>query len=128
MDWSIYYPAYAVRNEKEQRKEDGAEGESHDQDHAPSPTAKAISQPVEIADIGCGYGGLLFALAPKFPNTLILGLPSSTPSSYNLLTLSKEWKSAPRSLNMYKKKYAPSALNTPPSLPTKMYLAYAPTR
>ena len=80
MDWSIYYPAYAIQNEKEQeqKKEDGAQGESHDHDHAPSLAAKAISQPVEIADIGCGYGGLLFALAPKFPNTLILGLSSST--------------------------------------------------
>lgn len=29
---------------------------------------------VEVADIGCGFGGLLFALAPRMPNTLILGL------------------------------------------------------
>jgi len=29
---------------------------------------------VEIADIGCGYGGLLFALSPHFPKTLILGM------------------------------------------------------
>lgn len=28
---------------------------------------------VEIADIGCGFGGLLVALAPKFPDTLLLG-------------------------------------------------------
>ncbi len=30
-------------------------------------------QQVEVADIGCGFGGLLFALAPRCPNTLILG-------------------------------------------------------
>lgn len=29
---------------------------------------------VEIADIGCGYGGLLISLAPEFSNTLILGM------------------------------------------------------
>ena len=33
-----------------------------------------MSQQVEVADIGCGFGGLLFALAPKLPNTLLLGL------------------------------------------------------
>jgi len=29
---------------------------------------------VEFADIGCGYGGLLVALAPLFPETLMLGM------------------------------------------------------
>ena len=29
---------------------------------------------VEVADIGCGFGGLLFALAPRMPETLILGM------------------------------------------------------
>lgn len=28
---------------------------------------------VEFADIGCGFGGLLIALAPMFPDTLLLG-------------------------------------------------------
>ena len=44
MDWSEYYPAF-----------------------------KGNDKRVEIADIGCGFGGLLFALAPRFPQTLILG-------------------------------------------------------
>lgn len=73
MDWSICYPAYAVKNAEEQEKEKAAEGESHDQEQTPS-AVKTITQPVEIADIGCGFGGLLFALAPKFPDTLILGM------------------------------------------------------
>ncbi len=34
----------------------------------------AGSSKVEIADIGCGFGGLLIALAPVFPKTLILGM------------------------------------------------------
>jgi len=29
---------------------------------------------VTIADIGCGFGGLMFALAPLFPHKLILGM------------------------------------------------------
>ena len=29
---------------------------------------------VSIVDIGCGYGGLLFALAPLFPDKLIIGM------------------------------------------------------
>jgi tRNA G46 methylase TrmB len=28
---------------------------------------------VEFADIGCGFGGLLIALAPMYPETLMLG-------------------------------------------------------
>jgi len=31
-----------------------------------------------MADVGCGFGGLLTALAPLFPDTLILGEPSSS--------------------------------------------------
>ncbi|PVU90544.1 hypothetical protein BB561_004833 [Smittium simulii] len=33
---------------------------------------------VEFADIGCGYGGLLVALAPLFPDTLMLGMEIRT--------------------------------------------------
>ena len=29
---------------------------------------------MSIIDVGCGYGGLLFALAPLFPKKLILGM------------------------------------------------------
>ena len=32
----------------------------------------------EFADVGCGFGGLLIALAPLFPNTLMLGQSPST--------------------------------------------------
>ncbi|KAJ7274572.1 putative methyltransferase [Mycena haematopus] len=34
----------------------------------------AIPGPPEFADVGCGFGGLLIALAPLFPETRILGL------------------------------------------------------
>ena len=34
--------------------------------------------PVRVADIGCGFGGLLFALAPRMPHTLLLGMEIRT--------------------------------------------------
>lgn len=68
MDWASYYPAYAVKDDVEMSSEE----ESHDPMKQSS--TKAISKPVEIADIGCGYGGLIFALSPKFPDTLMLGM------------------------------------------------------
>lgn len=45
MDWSVHYPKYFPPGEKK----------------------------VEWADVGCGFGGLLMALAPQFPDTLMLG-------------------------------------------------------
>ena len=40
--------------------------------HFPQLVSKG--QKVTIADVGCGFGGLLFALSPLFPDTLILGM------------------------------------------------------
>lgn len=31
------------------------------------------SKKVEVADIGCGFGGLIVSLSPKLPDTLMLG-------------------------------------------------------
>lgn len=53
MDWSPFYPEF-VSNV------------------APGGTQK-LCKDVEVADIGCGFGGLLVALAPKLPDTLLLG-------------------------------------------------------
>jgi tRNA (guanine-N7-)-methyltransferase len=50
MDWSKYFPAYF--NGPEQQFE----------------------EKVEFADVGCGYGGLLVAMASLFPEKLILGM------------------------------------------------------
>ncbi|OAP62517.1 tRNA (guanine-N(7)-)-methyltransferase [Fonsecaea erecta] len=55
MDWTCHYPAFA-------------DGEAANHKH------HAMSREVEIADIGCGFGGLLVALAPLFPQTLMLGM------------------------------------------------------
>ncbi|KAI4912426.1 tRNA (guanine-N(7)-)-methyltransferase (tRNA(m7G46)-methyltransferase) [Alternaria incomplexa] len=75
MDWASLYPMYAKHPKKE--TEEG-QNESHDMSIEEQREANAISKNVEIADIGCGFGGLLFALAPKFPDTLILGMEIRT--------------------------------------------------
>ncbi|KAK9473072.1 putative methyltransferase-domain-containing protein [Dipodascopsis tothii] len=54
MDWSRLYPAHFAPAV----------------DGVPSRGDKQV----EIADIGCGFGGLLMALAPEFPDKLILGM------------------------------------------------------
>ncbi|PSR88756.1 hypothetical protein PHLCEN_2v5107 [Hermanssonia centrifuga] len=45
MDWSSHYPAFV-----------------------------STGKTPEFADVGCGFGGLLIALAPMFPDTLMLGM------------------------------------------------------
>ena len=56
MDWSSHYPAFVADTASEKAVE-----------------AKALTQNVTIADIGCGFGGLLIALSPLLPAELILG-------------------------------------------------------
>ncbi|QPC72386.1 hypothetical protein HYE68_003138 [Fusarium pseudograminearum] len=61
MDWSPYFPHYVQ------------EGTSEDSSKPPR-----LTKDVEIVDIGCGFGGLTVALAPKMPDTLTLGLEIRT--------------------------------------------------
>lgn len=71
MDWSEYYPAFTGQHKT-----------------------------VEIADIGCGYGGLLFALSPRFPESLILGnFVSFSPSLSSMLTRSRYRNGTPHLSN-----------------------------
>jgi tRNA (guanine-N7-)-methyltransferase len=79
MDWASLYPEYA----KHQKQEAGeAQDDTNDNNEEARREREAITKNVEIADIGCGFGGLLFALAPKFPDTLILGECASSLSPY----------------------------------------------
>lgn len=70
MDWSQYYPAFV-------NKPEVTSDESHGKVDIDVRT-QSLSKHVEVADIGCGFGGLLFALAPLMPETLILGLEIRT--------------------------------------------------
>ena len=66
MDWSELYPAFVEYFPTGLKK---LTEEPNGSSHPPK-----LSSEVTIADIGCGFGGLLFALSPKFPSTLLLGL------------------------------------------------------
>lgn len=63
MDWSSYYPAFAK-----------PAGEDHNSTDTGSSAVVPLTKDVEVADIGCGFGGLLVALAPLMPDTLLLGV------------------------------------------------------
>lgn len=56
MDWPSYYPAFVAESSSDD-----------DSGH------KVLTKDVEIVDIGCGFGGLLVALAPMLPESLMLG-------------------------------------------------------
>ena len=75
MNWASHFPAFAIEHAIAD-----AENEGTADDVVVTSSGKRVpqrlSKNVEIADIGCGFGGLLFALAPKFPDTLILGMLS----------------------------------------------------
>jgi tRNA (guanine-N7-)-methyltransferase len=78
MDWASLYPAYAIEEQNEEKSNEMDESNPGDEEEQPK--VRQMSKNVEIADIGCGFGGLLFALAPQFPDTLILGASSQASS------------------------------------------------
>ncbi|XP_031781602.1 tRNA (guanine-N(7)-)-methyltransferase [Nasonia vitripennis] len=55
MDWSTLYSDFVDKSDT-------------------SSDIKKLSKPVEFADVGCGYGGLLVTLSPMFPDNLIVGM------------------------------------------------------
>ena len=57
MNWSLHYPAYLSQSQADM--------------DAP------LNKVVTVADIGCGFGGLLVALAPKLSDDLLLGTKTS---------------------------------------------------
>ncbi|EGY20468.1 hypothetical protein HYQ45_003002 [Verticillium longisporum] len=66
MDWSSFYPGFVASRDDQTALSTPAS--------KALPTVKPLTQDVEVVDIGCGFGGLLVALAPLLPNKLILGL------------------------------------------------------
>lgn len=57
MDWSVHFPAFV----------------DPDTTKTTITGARKLVKDVEVVDIGCGYGGLLVALAPLMPDTLMIG-------------------------------------------------------
>ena len=84
MDWSKHYPAFVSPNDGENdahtghapSNEKGGEGTIGvlDTGVMETPWKRKLVNDVEVADIGCGFGGLLIALSPLFPETLMLGM------------------------------------------------------
>jgi tRNA G46 methylase TrmB len=76
MDWSGLFPAFVQPKASGQDSGSGLE--------APVPTVvpRRLVKDVEVADIGCGFGGLLMALSPIMPETLILGIVTPTLQSH----------------------------------------------
>ncbi|KAJ1816186.1 tRNA (guanine-N(7)-)-methyltransferase (tRNA(m7G46)-methyltransferase) [Coemansia sp. RSA 2599] len=90
-DWSKLYPAYFRSTDGGQEEQAAVETKrpmspTSADDQVPQAkrgpgnsdmSADKMAQ-VEFADIGCGYGGLLVALAPLYPNTLMVGMEIRT--------------------------------------------------
>ena len=66
MDWSTLYPAFIDEKPPSPPEKIAVDG-------IPS-RVMPLGKDVTVADIGCGFGGLLVALAPKLPNDLLLGM------------------------------------------------------
>jgi tRNA (guanine-N7-)-methyltransferase len=116
MDWAELYPAYVVggqeEGEGEQSVQGAGEGEKSvqgaaegagkeeqeqeaNEDKKSLGAVRKMSKQVEVADIGCGFGGLLFALAPKLPDTLLLGMPCHFSPSAKLALLLGQTRPSP---------------------------------
>ncbi|KAJ1953986.1 tRNA (guanine-N(7)-)-methyltransferase (tRNA(m7G46)-methyltransferase), partial [Linderina pennispora] len=84
-DWSKLYPAYfraPTTDTLGENKRPSSPAPEEQQPAKRGPGAGELSKDqlaqVEFADIGCGYGGLLVALAPLYPNTLMVGMEIRT--------------------------------------------------
>jgi hypothetical protein len=69
MDWSSFYPAFVTTPEEVQ-------ADPQSEIDIEFGRVRQLKKDVEVADIGCGFGGLLVALAPVLPDTLLLGMVS----------------------------------------------------
>lgn len=82
MDWSQHYPSFFAPPSDPDHDVDGTEAEAGPSSSFSTgelkPSGTSNQKQVEWADVGCGFGGLLMDLAPKFPDTLMLGEPSFT--------------------------------------------------
>jgi len=100
MDWSALFPDFVVE-ESNELSVDKRSTEANNQEMTCDGTTvreelsdkalkitrpRKINKNVEVADIGCGFGGLLVALAPQMPDTLILGQFTSTTKRKPVLT------------------------------------------
>ncbi|KAJ9151306.1 tRNA (guanine-N(7)-)-methyltransferase [Pleurostoma richardsiae] len=74
MDWSPLFPAYVAEEQTTPLDGDAAVSHESSDEGVRASRPKRLRKDVEVADIGCGFGGLLMALSPVMPDTLMLGL------------------------------------------------------
>lgn len=79
MEWSQLYPAFVEKAEEDETQAEASVEVKHGM--VTEKGSRKMTKKVEVADIGCGFGGLLFALSPKLPGSLILGTPHITDPS-----------------------------------------------
>lgn len=80
MDWGEHFPAYLVSDPAEQDQEQDQRQELEEGKAGggvlkkkKKEEKKRLSKRVTVADVGCGFGGLLVALSTILPDELILG-------------------------------------------------------
>ncbi|KAI1444410.1 putative methyltransferase [Annulohypoxylon stygium] len=69
MDWSTFFPAFVADPQPTSLPQT-----SSDVKATSNPPPKKLTKDVEVVDIGCGFGGLLVALSPVMPDTLVVGM------------------------------------------------------
>lgn len=80
MDWSSHFPAYVALDDHADDSNSNknpplatAAAQKGTGNENPPSKIRSLIKPVTVADIGCGFGGLLIALSPLLPDDLILG-------------------------------------------------------
>lgn len=74
MDWGEHFPAYLVSDDlAEQHQDQELEEGKARCSVLMNKERKRLSKRVTVADVGCGFGGLLVALSTILPDELILG-------------------------------------------------------
>lgn len=70
---SVLNPELEAQQEPEVQQEPKVQQEPAAKNTKMGARPKRMRKQVEVADIGCGFGGLLFSLSPVLPDTLLLG-------------------------------------------------------
>ncbi|CAJ1333921.1 unnamed protein product [Effrenium voratum] len=76
VDWSVHFPSFFPGDGVNHLQLNTSENPIQYPESAVRPecSGKAGPHQVRFLDVGCGFGGLLMALSPKFPDKLMLGL------------------------------------------------------
>lgn len=141
MDWASLYPAYVIKMPTDAQSEqdvDQSRADNQAANEEEQMDVKAITKDVEIADIGCGFGGLLFALSTTFPDTLSIGMPSHylhchfpfiDPSkTFTNPALVKVWRFVSQLPSTSKRRFAPFEFKTRTTMLIRTSPVCAPTR